>query len=207
MPNRDSEHFPEQPDRAEEVLLRGKARLLAFLERRLGNRTDAEDVLQTAFLRLASRRASLRDEDKVVPWFYQTMRNLLIDHYRARAAADGLRARFAESAVAPSPDEELVEEAGACIRDVLETLKPEYADIIRRVYFEEQAPARVARTLGITANNVSVRLHRARRALRDGLRRLCGACLEHRCVGCPCRKRGRGLGGPRTAEPRPSCVR
>jgi len=55
---------------------------------------------------------------------------------------------------------------------------------------------RPVRELGITVANAYVRLHRARRALLEGLRRVCGACLEHGCLDCTCRKsRGAGKRG------------
>ena len=64
-----------------DILLQSQARFLRFLERRMGSRTDAEDVLQTAFLRLVAQGDSLRDDEKLVPWFYQLLRNLVVDHY------------------------------------------------------------------------------------------------------------------------------
>ncbi|NIN95435.1 MAG: hypothetical protein GTO49_10760, partial [Anaerolineae bacterium] len=72
-------------DRAN-VLVQSKIRFLTFLEQRLGNRADAEDLLQTAYLRAVAEAGTLHDEQKVVPWFYQLLRNLLVDHYRRRAA-------------------------------------------------------------------------------------------------------------------------
>lgn len=41
----------------------------------------------------------------------------------------------------------------------------------------------------VTANNASVRLHRARRALKEQLLRACGACAAHGCLECSCRRR------------------
>jgi DNA-directed RNA polymerase specialized sigma24 family protein len=58
------------PDRVAEridILLQSKARFLQFLERRMGSRADAEDFLQTAFVRFMAREDSLRDEEKLIP--------------------------------------------------------------------------------------------------------------------------------------------
>ena len=78
-----------------DILLQSQARFLRFLERRMGSRTDAEDVLQTAFLRLVAQGDSLRDDEKLIPWFYQLLRNLVVDHYRHRGAVARLDASAA----------------------------------------------------------------------------------------------------------------
>jgi RNA polymerase sigma-70 factor (ECF subfamily) len=66
------------------------------------------------------------------------------------------------------------------------TLKPEYAEVLRRVDFDERDPATVARELGLSSTNMRVRLHRARQALREQLERSCGTCATHACLECAC---------------------
>ena len=172
-----------------DVLVRSKGEFLRFLEERLGSRAEAEDLLQTAFLKAITQGTTLRTEEKVVPWFYQLIRNLLVDHYRHRdTVARAMKRVAAETAT--GLDEELFGATRACVREVVDTLKPEYAELIRRVDLGEEPLPRVARDIGITPNNASVRLHRARRALRDALRATCGACTEHACLDCTCRPRG-----------------
>ena len=173
-----------------ERLLRRKAQLLRFLERRVGSRDAAEDLLQTAFLRVVAKQRTLRRSDSVVPWFYRILENLVVDWHRRQAAADAARAMIAADAAAgvSSMDVELFREVCACVRDVLAALRPEYAEIIRRVELDEQPLREVARELGLTRTNVSVRLHRARRALLEGLRVTCGACFEHGCLECVCKR-------------------
>jgi RNA polymerase sigma-70 factor (ECF subfamily) len=71
--------------------------------------------------------------------------------------------------------------------ELVVTLKPEYADILRRVDLGETRIDRVAAELGITANNAAVRLHRARQALRQRLEQMCGVCAHHGCLNCTCK--------------------
>jgi RNA polymerase sigma-70 factor (ECF subfamily) len=173
-----------------EGLLRRKARLLRFLERRVGSRVDAEDLLQTALLRVVAKQRTLRRADRVVPWFYRILGNLVVDWHRRQAAASAARARIAADAATESWIEvERFREVCACVWDVLAALRPGYAEVIRRVDLDEQTPREVARALGLTPTNVSVRLHRARRALLEGLRLTCGACFEHGCLDCFCTRR------------------
>jgi len=153
-----------------DLLVRKKAEFLRFLERRLGSRADAEDLLHNALLKVVVHQTPLRDGEKLVPWFYQILRNLLVDHYRHYAAFRRLKDQVAADGVATTEiDEELFRATYPCVQDVATTLKPEYSELIRRVELAEEPLQEVARDLGITANNASVRLHRARQALREGL--------------------------------------
>lgn len=171
------------------VLVQSKARFLQFLERRLGNHADAEDVLQAAFLKLVANENSLRDEDRLVPWFYQLLRNLIVDHYRHRDAVTRLEQSVA--AEAPSrttgADEALFTAVCTCVNDIIPALKTEHAELVRRVELGGESLHQVASDLGITPNNASVRLHRARRTLRKALQDTCGACADHGCLDCGCR--------------------
>jgi RNA polymerase sigma factor (sigma-70 family) len=169
-------------------LLQGKARLLEFLESRLGNRADAEDVLQQAFVVLVEKGQSLRRGQSVVAWFHTVLCNLLVDAYRRRAARAKLAARLHTEAVVPAEeDAALFAEVCGCVLGVMKTLRPAYARILRLVDLKDRPVVRVAGRLGITRANAYVRLHRARRALLEGLRRVCGVCLEHGCFDCTCR--------------------
>jgi RNA polymerase sigma-70 factor (ECF subfamily) len=180
-------------------LLRAKARLLDFLAARLGNRADAEDLLQQALLVLIEKGPSLRHGQSVVGWVHRVLRNLLVDAYRRRAARARLAARVqAEALIPPEDNSALLAEICACVLDVLKTLRPAYAEILRLTELEDTPVARVAGELGITAANAYVRLHRARGALLAGLRRVCGVCLEHGCFDCTCR---RSAARERAAQP------
>ena len=64
-------------------LVDGQALFLAFVQRRVGARAIAEDILQEAFARALARGDNLRDGESAVAWFYRLLRNALIDHHRA----------------------------------------------------------------------------------------------------------------------------
>src|SRR5436190_6310187 len=57
------------------ILVENHARFLAFLERRVGSRDAAQEILQEAFVRSLSRGGSLRDDESAVAWFYRLLRN------------------------------------------------------------------------------------------------------------------------------------
>lgn len=162
---------------------------LSFLERRLGDRALAEDILQDAFVKSLQKGQDVRDETSSLAWFYRMLRNAVIDHYRRSdvrgRALEGL-AREMEGAAEPPP--ELRDEICGCIARLASTLKPEYETAIRRIDLDGAAVQDFAAEAGITPNNASVRVFRARDALRKQVKTSCGTCAEHGCLECSCGK-------------------
>ena len=190
-------HDPEGPDEAPalattpevlNVLVENHRRFLTFLERRVGSREVAEDILQDAFVRGLASATQLRDEDSVIAWFYRSLRNALVDHWRRRASENRTierAAAVAEDSAQPV-DEELMTTVCACAGELLDTLKPQYAEALRRVDLGGESVKAFAAASGITANSASVRLFRGREALRKQVQRSCGTCADHGCLDCTC---------------------
>lgn len=196
MSDAPSEIAADPPDPAViAALVDNHRRFLAFLQKRVGTRADAEDILQDAFVRVLARAGEIRDEERAVAWFYRLLRNALVDHWRARAARDRGLDAFAREVTEAVPDPELEGEICRCFESLLPTLKPEYAAILREVDLNGRRPVEVAAAQGITPNAAMVKLHRARRALRARLEQFCRTCATHGCLDCTC-------GGPPTASGR-----
>jgi RNA polymerase sigma-70 factor (ECF subfamily) len=183
-------------ERVERVLLARHREFLAFLERRLGSRPDAEELLQGAYARALEKGLPDDEGDGVVVWFYRVLRNALVDRARRRDAELRSSDRL-EREPAGAEDPELRDAVCACLHDLLPSMKPEYAQVVRAVDLEERSLAEVAADGGITVNNATVRLHRARQALKKQLLRACGACAAHGCLECSCRTKA---DGPRPAR-------
>ncbi|KFE71354.1 RNA polymerase sigma factor [Hyalangium minutum] len=162
---------------------------LAFLERRVGSRAVAEELLQSAFVRSLEKSGALRDEERAVAWFYRLLRNALVDHYRKQAAEGRALEHEAREATEVGPDPELKQAVCACVGELLPTLKPEYSELLRQVELEERSVPEAAAAVGITPNNAGVRLHRARQALKRQLEKSCGTCATHGCLDCSCQRR------------------
>ena len=145
----------------------------------------AEDILQDSLLRALRAAPDLRDEGRLLPWFYRVLQNAIIAAYRRRGVerAHVVVADAPDAAAEPEDDSELC----ACFEGLIPTLKPEYAELIRSVELGNESPATTAERLGITSNNLKVRRHRARQALRQKLEETCRVCADHGCLGCTCR--------------------
>jgi len=170
------------------TLVQSHDQFLRFLQSRVGNRDAAEEVLQAAFVKTFERGEEIRNPDSAVGWFYRVLRNELADHYRRHAADVRAReSKLSEAASAVPEDPELEKAICRCLKEIIPTLKEEYADILQKVELEGAPVADVAKSENITPNNAMVRLHRARKALHGRLVQTCGTCTKHGCLDCHCR--------------------
>lgn len=148
----------------------------AFLASRVGNDADAEDLLQNGLVKALHRAGELKDGEKAVAWFYQLLRNVIIDHVRSRTAAAKRDEAWATNAVTLADDADAERHICACFEKLLPALKPAQADLLRRVELHGQSVAEAAAAVGMTPNNASVTLHRGRAELRTKLMDFCGDC-------------------------------
>lgn len=172
-------------DAMNDAILKNLTTFVAFARKRVGDPHLAEDLVQESLVKAlrADRRPS-PDEDSVA-WFYRILRRSIIDLYRRRSARtralDQWEREWPEE---PSPQETRV--LCACFRRLIPTLPEAYQDLIARIDLQGADPVEVAKALRITRNNLTVRLHRARKHLRDAVARNCGACSKHGCLDCTC---------------------
>jgi RNA polymerase sigma-70 factor (ECF subfamily) len=163
---------------------------LRFLERRVGRRDLAEDLLQEAFARGIDRIETLRDDESAVAWFYRTLRNAVVDRHRRDGSAARALAAFSAEVTASTPSPELHESVCQCVSRLAQTLKPEYAEALRRIDVDGIAVKEFAAEQGISSSNAGVRVFRAREALRRQVAASCGTCAEHGCRQCTCAAAG-----------------
>lgn len=171
------------------ALVESRRQILSFLQRRLGSSEAAEDVLQAFMLRAIERSTQLRDVRTVRGWLSRILATTIVDHQRRSA-----RRRQREAVMNPNDldaieieaDEELDEAVCNCLYKLLPTLKPEYAEVIWRIDLLGEPRERVAASLGVTLNNVTVRLHRGRQALKRRLEEMCLTCPIHGFLDCRC---------------------
>lgn len=173
-----------------DVLLANHRAFLQYLQRRVGDRALAEDLLQDAFARVVSRPEQVPGEEGVIPWFYRTLKNAAIDRFRRSSVADRALVEFARQLETHAvPDADLEREICACVGRLAKTLKPEYASALQAIEIDGVAVKAFAEREGLTPGNAAVRVFRARAALKRLVSESCGICAEHGCVDCTCRPR------------------
>ena len=179
---------PSTPGPVAELLVAKHRELLRFVERRIGDRALAEEILQDAFVRSVGHAGEI--SDSALGWLYRVLRNAVIDHQRRQAVVNRRLEAFAAELQSEAGESgepmELARVACECVSELARTLKPEYAQALQRVDVEGALVKEYAEQLGISASNAGVRLFRAREALRKQVARACGTCAEHGCSDCVC---------------------
>ncbi|MEN9401721.1 MAG: hypothetical protein RL091_424 [Verrucomicrobiota bacterium] len=178
------------------VLVAERGRFHRFLAARLGNASEAEDLLQDSLLRALQKGSSLQRGERVIPWFYRILRRAIVDYYRRQQRDRGRVDRLwtelrttGSDRVPPPADWDAV--MCVCFEGLLPTLKPRYADVLRRIDLHGEKKTNAARELDLTVATLDVVLHRARTQLRERLEVFCGACSREGCLNCACQARER----------------
>lgn len=184
-------------DAVRRALVEARREILVFLRRRLGNRDDAEEVLQRFSVRALERASQLRDVRTVRGWLGRILATTIVDHQRKLSRRRRREIHVDEAEIENRPaDAELDAAVCNCLYRLLPTLKPEYADIVWRVDILGEPRERLAASLGTSLNNVAVRLHRGRQALRRRLEEMCRTCPVHGFLDCHC-ETGENMRRPR----------
>jgi RNA polymerase sigma factor (sigma-70 family) len=182
---------PDPPSRPDSgvaaILVANHRQFLGFLEKRVGDRALAEDILQDAFVRGLQKLDTLHSDESAVAWFYRLLRNAVIDQRRRRGANERKLAAFGvEVERSVEAGSELRGAICRCVSELATTLKSEYADALHSVEVDGVPVKDYAARLGISTSNAGVRVFRAREALRKQVQRSCGSCAEHGCLDCTC---------------------
>jgi RNA polymerase sigma-70 factor (ECF subfamily) len=135
-----------------------------------GSQSDAEDVLQTVFLRLTPNRRDL--SPNAGGYLHRAAVNASLDLLRSRTRANSVSLDvidFDQSSKlsSPSPEDDFADvELRALIRQAVAKLEGRAATAFALRYFEGYDNARIAQILGTSQMVVAVTLHRARTRLR-----------------------------------------
>ena len=142
--------------------------LFAFLYRRLGNRHDAEDVLQTVFLRFASSQMCFWGKKQLRAYLYRIAVNCANDHFRSRAARLSFEEAAAKDTSLDTPMTEPSEdgEMRSRVQRALMALPEPSREVLLLRYFAELKPKEIALCLETDAKTVNNRLYAAKQQFK-----------------------------------------
>src|SRR5215469_12679600 len=177
-------------------LREGHREFLRFLSRRTQSIDEAEDILQDFYVKAIRSARTIKDPGALTGWLAQILRRTLVDYYRrASVRKTALQRLEASEGSAMLIDDDADRAVCNCLYRILPAMPAEYSQLIWQVDLLGQPRSRVAKRLGISPNNLGVRLHRARRALRDALMRFCTTCPTHGFLNCACEQPPVDVGG------------
>lgn len=160
----------------DEMVRRFHGRVYAVAYRLTGNREDALDVAQDAFLKAYRKIGSWRPTGGFLPWLLRLTRNQAIDHLRRRKRRrqEPLDETFQQATegapVEPwtmSTDRAVhAKEIDERVRSALVKLSPTQSMVFMLRHYEGMALAEIAEELGCTVGSVKVHLFRALKKMR-----------------------------------------
>ncbi|MEI6234944.1 MAG: sigma-70 family RNA polymerase sigma factor [Planctomycetota bacterium] len=162
-----------------EFVERHESALLSFASAFLRDETQAQDVVQEAFLRAARDPHRLlknpNDHSSGRNWLLKVVRDLSIDSLRKKAterkAMNGM-AVIADQ-YSSSPDDALdATERVQHARDAIDRLRPRLRELIILKVREQKSYKEIAEITGLTATNVGFLLHQAMQELKSDLKRV-----------------------------------
>ncbi len=154
-----------------ELFERHHGPLFGFLVKLTGQRTAAEDIVQTVFQRMLKYRHTYRDEGSFTAWMYHLGRRCAADYFRRHQATP---AATDPADLQDHPDEAPHAGENAAVRDdhallhtALNRLDRDDREVLLLSRFQELSFAEIAGILECSVGAAKVRAHRALRELRD----------------------------------------
>jgi len=160
-------------------------RLRAFIARRVGSTTDAEDILHAGFLHIHRHADSLQRRECLVSWLFQITRNAIADFYRAPVRRELLAdapqdlerdaeqtLRWTEGRDETSAD--AARELAICLGPMVARLPSHYREAVTLVDLEGMPQKEAAIRAGFSLSGMKSRVQRGRQALE----RLVHTCCQ-----------------------------
>lgn len=154
----------DDPQAFDELYRRHSGRVYGYLVKLAGNRAEADDLLQSTFLKLHHRRDHYDDTLPFLPWLFAIARNAWID----------LRRKHAPTTVAPEDLTRLSDaraakgssEAALELREILALLPVDQRQLLEQRFDEGLSFETLAEESGVSEAAIRKRLSRAMGVLR-----------------------------------------
>jgi RNA polymerase sigma-70 factor (ECF subfamily) len=154
--------------------------LFSLILRIVGDRGEAEDLLQETFVRVWNRAEQYDPSlGGPVPWMVRVARNRAIDRIRARRVravvnapapdAAPVEPAAADTAIHTPEAAVLAEERRSRLADALAGLPPEQRQLIEAAFFEGYTHSELAERFGLPLGTVKTRIRTGMLAMRQGL--------------------------------------
>jgi len=133
-------------------------------------REEAEEVAQDTFIKVFKSLGQFKGDSKFSTWIYKVTYNTCLDRLKKQkreqqvVSIDEFNTNQIKS-IDNALDKMENEEREKAIQDCIQLLPADDAFLLTLFYFEEQSLEEIAKVIGLTANNVKVKLFRSRKKL------------------------------------------
>ncbi len=172
-------------------------KILHYLKRLVGE-FEAEEVAQTVFEKISRNLSSFKGDSKLSTWIYRIATNTALDRLKSQSfkysyagplAPLPINVPEAEKPVSSTsrildiPDKKVIQnEMSEFVREFVDRLPPDYRTIIILKDFEGLTNKEIAEVLEVSLDSAKIRLHRARKQLKENLDAGCDFYVDDRSV-------------------------
>ena len=164
----------------ESVHRRFRPRVLRYLTRLVGD-AHAEDVTQSAMLKIAEGLPGFDGRSNISTWIYRIATNAAIDKLRGKTLQTVSDAELdadegpvpPQAQVASAEAHAIRQEMSGCIAEYVAALPRNYRAVMVLSEIEGFKNEQIAEILGVSLDTVKIRLHRGRQKLRKALEAGC----------------------------------
>ena len=160
-------------------------RIKKFILAAVRDEAVADDLVQDTFIRVQENLDSVKDPSKVSSWIYRIAYNLCQDHFRSRKKSssheeihDGL-INLQETPLHKKVEQS---EMSQCVQDKINLLPEALRSVLLFADVMEFSHQEIANILGLSLENVKVRVHRARKKFKKILEEKCTFEVDKRNV-------------------------
>ena len=152
-------------------------RIRGFIQSRVRDGCQADDLTQDTFLKARRNIGGLKDVDRIKPWLFRIAYNTCQDHFRGPGSRPGKLIPLEEEIGIADPHrpEKWLEQQqmGQCVQKHIQLLPDDYRTVLWLYDVLGFSHREIAGIIGIEAGNVKVRLHRARKKMKTILETNC----------------------------------
>ncbi len=160
-------------------------RVRKFILASVRDESVADDLIQETFIRIRENLGSVRDPVKISSWIFRIAYHLCQDHFRVLKKSssheeihDGL-VNLEETPVQKKMEQS---EMSQCVQEQLNLLPDSQRSVLILAEVMDFSHQEMADILGLTVENVKVRLHRARKKFKSILEEKCTCEVDERNV-------------------------
>ncbi|MBR6873094.1 MAG: RNA polymerase sigma factor, partial [Ruminococcus sp.] len=164
----------------EQLYTEFRSQVYYFCKRCVGSESAAEDLTSETFIDAMEKIGSLRSGAAFSGWLYAIAYNKCSDHLRSndRSEVAATPEQLSEAVLnAPLllPDDYAINaDTRSQLQSIIDGLSPDQRSAVIMYYYDEMSVAEVAEAMGTNENNVSQKLHRARKKIRAQIEKLIG---------------------------------
>lgn len=143
-----------------------------FILKKVKDGNVADDILQNTFLKIHKNLPQLKDTSKIRAWVFQIVRNEIVDYFKSNFVYTQL-----------INDKEIIVEDYqnmCCFDRFIYNLPEKYKQVIELVYVKGEKQKDAASMLGISLENVKMRIKRAKDILKKDFYDCCKYQLDQR---------------------------